>query len=767
MKKFKNIEPYFPMNEWKIIENNYDINNYFRNETIFALANGYLGCRGSFEEGNKFIGHDGTYINGYYEKSVIKYGEKFVGYPEETQTMVNVANSKKIEILVDGELFDLHTGNTIKYLRELDLRKGVLRREIIWESLYGKRIKVIFERLVSFENKHLIAHNIIITPLNFEGEITLKSYLDGDVSNILKTDDPRMGADFIGNIFDTREIYNKEIMFLKQRTLKSRKKYACGVKEIFNTNNTFVVTKKVLEKSTYNEYCIESKNQEPINLTKFCVYYDYNNLEIEKETINNLNEITKNGWKYYLEKQEKYLLDFWNNSNITIKGNEFLVQGIRFNMFHLLQSTGKDGKTNIGAKGLTGEGYEGHYFWDTETYILPFFLYTKPEIAKKLLEFRYNTLEEAKERAKLLKHKNGALYPWRTINGEECSSYFPAGTAQYHINADIAYAIKKYYEITGDLEFIKETGIEILIETSRLWIDTGNYNEDGKFCINCVTGPDEYTALINNNYYTNLMASENMLFAYEIIQYIEKENKEKYNNIIKKLNVSKEEINYWKKASENIFLPFDEKLKINAQDDSFLQKPYWDLEKTDKKMFPLLLNYHPLVLYRYQVCKQADLILAQCLLPEKFDKEQIKKDFDYYEKITTHDSSLSTCIFSIVANYVGYYEKSYDYFITTARTDIDDYHQNTKDGIHAANMAGTWLCIVMGFGGTKEYNNHLHFEPSLPELWEEYSFKVNFRGRRIKVIVKKDSVEYLLEKGEKLNIYHFNEKIELSKKVIR
>jgi alpha,alpha-trehalose phosphorylase len=485
-------------------------------------------------------------------------------------------------------------------------------------------------------------------------------------------------------------------------------------------------------------------------------YFKKQKIEVE------LEKAFEKGWDYYEKFQKEYLEKFWNDSYIKIDGDDALTQGIRFNMFHLLQSTGKDGYTNIGAKGLTGEGYEGHYFWDTETYVLPFFLYTQPETAKKLLEFRYNTLDAARDRAKEMSHTKGALYPWRTINGYECSSYYPAGTAQYHINADIAFALKQYYQVTDDFDFIKSMGIEILAETARLWEDAGSYNSEGQFCINCVTGPDEYTALINNNYYTNLMAAENLSFASEMVEKIKTESPEIYQELKNKLKLSEEEHFGWEKHAEKMFYPYDEKLKINAQDDSFLSKPIWELDKTPKEKFPLLLNYHPLVLYRYQVIKQADLILAEALLPHKFSDEQVKRDYDYYEKLTTHDSSLSTCIYSIVANRIGYEKEAYEYFINTSRTDLDNYQGNTKDGIHSASMAGTWLGVVMGFGGMKIYNNELHFDPKIPEKWNEYTFKIKFKNRIIKVKVDKTKADYSLEKGEPLTIYNKGNKIELS-----
>ena len=405
---------------------------------------------------------------------------------------------------------------------------------------------------------------------------------------------------------------------------------------------------------------------------------------------------------------------------------------------------------------MTGEGYEGHYFWDTEIYSLPFFLYLKPEISRKLLEFRYNTLDKARERARTMGHQKGALYPWRTIAGEESSAYFPAGTAQYHINADIAYALKQYVEVTADDEFLVDYGAEILFETARLWSDLGDYiaAKDNQFCINEVTGPDEYTALVNNNYYTNAMAQVNLEYAYQVAHKLKEEAAAEYQALKEKISLSEDEVQAWKEAADKMYLPYDEEREIHKQDDSFLEKEVWDFANTPAKDYPLLLNYHPLVIYRYQVSKQADLVLALFLLGDQFSLEEKKRDFDYYETVTTHDSSLSSCIHSIVAAEIGYYEQAYEYFMETARMDLDNYHNNSQHGVHTAAMAGTWMSVVNGFAGMRVYDGELSFAPYLPEEWDSYKFRITFQGRRIKVEVKEDEVTYSLVSGSEIEFKH-------------
>ncbi|MBU3180191.1 glycoside hydrolase family 65 protein [Clostridium psychrophilum] len=434
-------------------------------------------------------------------------------------------------------------------------------------------------------------------------------------------------------------------------------------------------------------------------------------------------------------------------------------------MFHLLQSSGRDGKTNIPAKGLSGEGYEGHYFWDTEMYMIPFFNNNSPNVSRKLLEYRFGILDKSRQRALQMGYKKGALYAWRTINGDECSAYYPAGTAQYHINADIAFSIKKYMEVTEDKEFLIQFGAEMLFETARFWIQLGGFVErkGNKFCINCVTGPNEYTAMVNNNCYTNLMAKENLKYTYEVAVWMKDSYLEVYKDLSKKINLEENELFLWKRAADQMFIPYDEKLKIYMQDDSFLNKEVWDFKNTPKENYPLLVHYHPLTIYKYQVCKQADTVLAEFLLNHKFSKEQKKRDYDYYEAITTHDSSLSMCIFSIMANEVGYHKKAYNYFMKTARMDLDNIQGNTKDGIHAANMAGTWMGIVNGFAGMRTHDGVLSFTPYLPDKWEAYSFKVNYKNRTINVNVNKTGVEYKLLYGANILIIDSGNKIELTK----
>ena len=460
-----------------------------------------------------------------------------------------------------------------------------------------------------------------------------------------------------------------------------------------------------------------------------------------------------------LEKSQKaYMGRFWDTADIRIQGkdSEALQQGLRFNLFHILQSAGRDGRTGMGAKGLSGEGYEGHYFWDTEMYVLPVFVYTEPETARRLLDYRYGTLEQARERARILGHDKGALFPWRTINGEEASTYYPLGTAQYHINADIAYALSLYLQVTGDTDYLKEKGAEILIETARVWADAGSFAEckGGRYCICSVTGPDEYNVLVDNNFYTNLMARENLRDAKGAVEYLARHGRDALGRLKKKLDFSEEELKLWQKIIDHMYFPYDEARQVYPLDDGFMMRRPWDESRIpEEKRAWLYENYHPLFIMRHRMSKQADAILGMYLHSHLFTKEEIRRNYDFYQEVTLHHSSLSTCIFGIVASDIGYDDEAYRYFSQSDRMDLDDYHHNFYAGIHGANMAGTWQAVVNGFAGLRCQDSRLKFSPSLPSEWESYSFKLRYKRALLRIAVSRGQAEFTLEEGEKITFY--------------
>ncbi|GIP21162.1 glycoside hydrolase family 65 protein [Paenibacillus sp. J22TS3] len=769
MKPYEHPEPLYPYEDWSLGEKAYDDQNNQRSESVFAIGNGYIGMRGNFEEGfHGTVGRSvtGNYLNGFYDSEPIVYPEGAYGYPSRNQAMLNVSNAQIIQLRVEGELFHLNSGTIHGYSRELDMKMGVLLREVDWESPAGHRVRIKIRRLASLKHKHLAAIHYEVTAVNFEGTIAFVSAIDGKIAKQETTDDPRLGAGAAEPSLILEEMnHSEQFAYMKQRTRHTRFALVTAMSHQFAAEAGYELAEKMEDERITVEYAVPLLKGDRASLTKYISYHtskDYAEEELQGRTGQVLGQAAETGFDGLLQEQQKFLDRFWSRADVEINGDPALQQGIRFNAFQLLQSVGRDGVTNIGAKGLTGEGYEGHYFWDTEMYMLPFFTYTQPEISRALLEFRYATLDKARERAAVMSQK-GALYPWRTIDGEENSAYFPAGTAQAHINADIAYGIKQYVMATGDTEFLVSKGAEILFETSRFWVDLGHYNpaKGGAFCIDAVTGPDEYTAIVNNNAYTNLMVKDQLIFAHQTAEQLRNEYPEAYSKLCSRINLTEDEIKGWREAADKMFVPYDEELGIYAQDDTFLSKEKWDFENTPSEKYPLLLNFHPLVIYRHQVLKQADLVLALFLLGDKFTLEEKVRNYNYYEPLTTHDSSLSPCIHSIVAAEIGDLQSAYSYFDRTVRMDLDDINKNVKDGLHTAAMAGSWMSIVNGFGGMRLVDGTLAFNPVLPEQWKSYRFRIVNQGALIDIFVDGDGVQYTLIEGETLTIKHKGQSLTL------
>ncbi len=744
---------------WHIIEPAFAPQKHPMYETLFAQANGYLGLRGAFEEGLPGHSVEGTYINGFYESVPIIYGEKLYGFAENRQTILNLPNAKSVQLFLEDEPFDLLTGEILAYERRLDLQTGILTRQVHWRSPAGREVRLEVERMVLHPRLHLAQLRYTVTPLNFDGRVRLVSMIEGDVANHAGGgDDPRRGHGFGGRVLQpvTRLVEDMTAV-LVMRTHNTGFSVACGIENVLFTDRPHTTFRRDEALRVGHEFTVKAKAGATITLYKYMAYFT--SLEVEARqllpaTTWTLAEAVSAGYAALRAEQCAYMAEFWRHSDVQIEGDPHLQLGLRFNMFHLLQAAGKDGRRNCAAKGLTGEGYEGHFFWDTEIYVLPFFLYTTPEIARKLLEYRYHILNKARERARQMAHPRGALYPWRTIGGEECSPFFPAGTAQYHINADIALAIKRYFEATGDAAFMRDYGAEMLFETARLWRDVGHFSpaRAGQFCIFDVTGPDEYTCVVDNNAYTNLLARENLRFAAQIAAWLQAESPETAAGLAAKIRLDAAEPAAWQEAANRMYIPYDAARGIIPQDDAFLSKPVWDFAGTPPEKHPLLLHYHPLVLYRHQVCKQADLVLAEFLLHEQFDLEQKRRDYEYYEPLTTHDSSLSESIFGIMAAELGYHDKAYTYFAHTAIMDLEDKKGNTKDGVHIANMAGAWQSIVFGFAGMRASAEGLSFKPMLPAQWQAYAFNVQYQGRLIAARVTESGITLRLLEGKPLDV---------------
>ncbi len=452
-----------------------------------------------------------------------------------------------------------------------------------------------------------------------------------------------------------------------------------------------------------------------------------------------LDRVRAEGIDKQFADQKAWLDAFWERSDVEFGGNDAAQQAIRWNLFQLAQGAARADGAGIAAKGVTGSGYSGHYFWDTEIYVIPFLTYTSPDMARNALLYRHRMLGSAERRAAELAQR-GALYPWRTINGEESSAYYAAGTAQYHIDADIAYAINKYVRVSGDDDFLARQGVDILVQTARMWADLGFWRhvtrKDASFHIHGVTGPDEYTTVVNDNLYTNVMARFNLRCAAESVRMLAKEWPEEHERMVARLGLQDSEVAEWERAADAMAILWNENLGIHPQDALFDEREMWDLANTPPEQRPLLLHFHPLVIYRFQVLKQADVVLALVLQGDQFTPEEKKADFDYYDPITTGDSTLSGAAQGIMAAEVGYSDLALHYFWDSLFVDLGNLHENTSDGVHVASAGGVWSALVYGFGGLRDQGDMLTFDPRLPESWPSLAFRLTQRGTRVKVTVE-------------------------------
>jgi alpha,alpha-trehalose phosphorylase len=768
----------YPADEWHVIEKRFHPEFLAQLETILALGNGYIGMRGCPEEGGPNA-ENSTLINGFYETRPIVYGEEAYGFAKTGQTICNVTDSKIIKLFVDDEPFWLADANLLSYDRRLNMKSGTLDREILWETPAGKQVSITSRRLVSFANKHVAAISYCVTLLNAEAFVVISSEMAAnEPSAPTNSDDPRQARAFSSRVLHPRTSYSKDRrIVLCHATEKSRLTLTCATDSALETSCPHAY--KVVHTEGFGQvaFTIEARRGCPIQLTKYMVYHTSHTAPAEDlcgRAEWTLDRVTTQGFQQLLASQEQYMNDFWRRSDVRVRDiredrtkrtTVEIQQAIHFNLFHILQASARAEDAGVPAKGLTGKAYEGHYFWDTEIYLLPFLTYTSPRIARNLLAFRYNMLPQARARAKELGHR-GAMFPWRTISGEEASAYYAAGTAQYHINADIMYALRKYVQATGDELFLRECGAEMLVETARLWLDLGFYSDakGAKFCINAVTGPDEYNTVVNNNAYTNLMARENLRYATQTVESLRATDPDAYNALVHKTALEPSEVEAWLRAAENMYVPYDEKLKIIPQDDSFLDREAWDFRNTPRDHYPLLLFYHPLNIYRKQVIKQADVVLALFLLGEDFPPETKKRNFDFYDLLTTGDSSLSSCVEAIIAAQTGDMEKAIRYGMAALLMDLADVGGNVKDGCHIASMGGTWMMLVYGFGGMRDNDGMLSFWPRrAPQDNAILRFPLTCRGHMLEVEIGLEKVEYALREGERLVIRHETEEVQLTR----
>ncbi|MDJ0847555.1 MAG: glycosyl hydrolase family 65 protein [Myxococcota bacterium] len=767
----------FPGHDWHFVERDFHPEYLAQTETFFSVSNGYLGLRGSFEEGYP-VHLSSTVINGFHELWDIVYGESAYGFAKTGQTIVNVTDAKIIRLFVDDEPFTAATSRMVHFERALDFRRGTLDRSIIWETPAGKRVAIRSRRLASLEHRHLAAISYEVTVENASAPVVLCSEAQYEPLVLDTGGDQRLGHGPQGRVLQPRVSRLDERRFLLgHATERSRMTLACGVDHVFSTECNHAESTRLDEDHGGVTFLVDAKPGVPIRLVKYMAYHSSRTRPAEdlcERAERTLDRAVRNGFEDLVESQQRQVAAFWDRADVVISANpepirgsqpdsEDVQQALRFNLFHVLQATARAEGAGIPAKGLTGIGYEGHYFWDTEIYLVPFLVFTNPRVARNLLKFRFGMLDQARRRAAELSQR-GALFAWRTINGEEASAYYAAGTAQYHINADIAFALFRYVNATGDEDFLFEEGAEVLIETARLWRDLGFFSErrGGRFVIAGVTGPDEYNTVVNNNLFTNLMAGVNLRFAALTMRRVCEERPQLYEKLVDRTGFEPSEIDDWAEAAEKMFLPWDEDSGIPLQDDEFLEKKPWDFEGTPDENYPLLLHYHPLVIYRHQVIKQADVVLALFLLGDRFSLEEKKRTFDFYDPLTTGDSSLSACIQSIVASEVGYPDKAVEYARYALLMDLADLGKNVKDGVHMASMGGTWMVTVFGFAGFRDHRGRFSFQPRPTAGLERMHFTLTIRGQLLDVEITPETASYTLREGEGLTIWHEDEELELA-----
>ncbi len=730
-------------------------------ETVFALADGVLGVRASLEEQRSPT--SGAYIAGVFEQTPIHYHERLAGFAESSDTRVPVVDGMRLRVVAHGEAIGEPHAQPESCAWCLDLRSGVVTRTSTWLTSNG-RLEIQSERVMPGRPGASIALRYTVRSLDFTGDLRIASLLDVSSRNIPEGNDPRIGVNLAGGGLRLAASEVREgVTNVAQQTLRSATWVAAAQAHRLESDVPHRVGLSRKESapcgmSPADHFAGELKQGEAVVLEKFVTYASGRESPSQTETAalcTRVSAMAAEGFDDCARLRREALDAQWRLSDLRIVGDDACDRALRFNVFHLLQSASLDPRFSTAAKGLTGEGYEGHAFWDTEAFVVPALVCSAPRLARTALEARIHQLDGARATARALNHRHGALYPWRTIAGRECSAHYPSGSAQYHINAAIAQAIELYVTATGDETLLLDGGAEVLWETARVWLDVGTFSAayGGKFCIFGVTGPDEYSALVDNNFYTNRMAALHLKYAARVYVELANSQPEAWQRMTEHLQLDKGEVASWLAASEAMHLPYDTALAIDAQDERFLAKPR--LERVSSGDAPLFLDHHPLTLYRHQVSKQADLILAMVFAGDGVPLDRLRRNLAYYEAVTTHDSTLSACAYAIVSANAGLPEKALEYFRKAVFVDIDGLHGNVAHGSHMASLAGSVLAIQWGFGGMSWRGGALGFRPVLPSGWTSVAFRVLWRGRLIELAIGQSRVTYTLLQGEPLEIKHF------------
>lgn len=729
-----------PKEPWNVSEDVLKKNRFLYWETAFALSNGVFGVRGTFEESNPgYNAYPATLVNGVCGYVPYQHIWKMPGFPESRHAILNMADWVNMDLTVDGEMFSIAKAKMSAHRRSLDLKRGILEREFTWETKSGKTVKVKTERLVSMVRRQIAALRYAVTA-PADCAVSLKS------RTRLVMPSAVMPGEQV-RVREMKETDGMDVAFQNLVTAADR----VAIAQAYSLPGQ--------KKAEGTDWVFSCKASGSVVLDKiFCVASTMDGEGFETLVTDELNAARAAGFDELRNEQEVFWAQYWNDGDIEIEGNLQDQQAVRFSLFHLRQGNPERGNRSISANGLTGDGYSGHVFWDTEMYMLPAYIYSQPETVRPLLDYRYSILDKARERAVQMQGK-GALFSWNSVKGEECGHVYEASTAEYHLLSDIAYAIELYDRMTGDDEFVLTKGAEILFEMCRFLEDRGCYVDGKGFCLNVVCGPDEYGCGVNNNAFTNVMARA--MFNYTVAVY-GRVKKTGSDTLFKKIGLTAGEVAAWKKAADQMYVPHSEKLGITPQDDCFLEMDPVDMDLIPKNT-DIRPYYHPLNLWRMQVVKQADVLLLMFVHGELFSEDLKKKNYLYYEPKTNHGSSLSPCMHSIIASEIGLEEDAYRFFRQTALMDINDFKNNTSGGVHSACLGGCWMTVVNGFAGMRDYPQGLEFSPVLPQTWTRYSFPLAYKGSRIRVTVDATGPRYELISGAPLLVRSAGKDIHVGK----
>ena len=746
--------PAFSVEPWRVCQSGLDPSILAQSESVFSLSNGHIGLRGNLDEGEPH-GLPGTYLNGVYELRPLPYAEAGYGYPESGQATVNVTNGKIIRLLVDDEPFDLSYGDLVSHQRTLDFRAGVLERQVEWRSPAHAEVRVRSTRLVSLVQRAVVAIRYEVEAVDRTVRVVVQSELVANEALPEQSGDPRGAGALESPLVGEEHLADGTAALLMHRTRKSGLVVAAAMDHVIEGTDRAVVNSESVEDVARVTVVDSLEPGQRLVVTKFLAYgwsARRSRPAVHDQVRGALQSAQTTGWDGLLAEQRRFLDDFWARFDVEIDGDPEVQQAVRFAIFHVLQSAARAERRPIPAKGLTGPGYDGHVFWDMEIYVLGLLDFALPEAVADALSWRHSTLESARARAAQLRLR-GAAFPWRTIDGDECSAYWPAGTAAFHITAAVAYAVVRYVGITGDDEFVRSVGLELLVETARLWCSLGHFEADGTYRIDGVTGPDEYSAVADNNVYTNLLVQLNLEAAAEAACRHQAQAAE--------LGVSPEEVETWRDVASRMYIPYDQRLEVHPQAEGFTEHEVWPFHAMTSDDYPLMLHFPYCDLYRKQVVKQADLVLAMRLRGDAFTPEQKARNFDYYEPLTVRDSSLSACSQAVMAAEIGYLDLAHDYIGEAALMDLDDLEHNTRDGLHIASLAGAWAAVVEGLGGMRTTDSSLSFAPRLPPALCRLRFSVMFRGRRLTVTVGRDEATYQLVEGAPLTFTHHGSQVDV------